>query len=87
MRKLILKRLAFAVPMFLVVTFLSFLLVSLSPTDPARLVAGPFASEEDVAKVRVELGFDKPMVVRYVKWVGGVLHGDLGKSITAGGVI
>lgn len=85
MRRLILKRLMWALPMLFVVTFLSFVLVSLSPTDPASVVAGPMASAEEVEQVRVQLGLDKPMISRYVDWVGNVLHGDLGTSIASPG--
>jgi peptide/nickel transport system permease protein len=82
MIRLILKRLTFAVPMLFIVSFFSFALVSLSPTDPARIVAGPFADETVIAQTRTELGLDRPLVVRYLDWVGDALTGDLGRSIT-----
>ncbi len=82
MRRLILKRLAFAVPLLFVVTFFSFALVTLSPTDPARIVAGPYADETRVAQVRTDLGLDRPLVIRYVDWVAHAVRGDLGESIS-----
>jgi peptide/nickel transport system permease protein len=82
MRRLILKRLAFAVPMLLLVSFFSFVLVSLSPTDPARIVAGPYADEVRVAEVRTELGLDRPMLSRYGSWLSHAVRGDFGTSIT-----
>ena len=82
MGRLILKRLAFAVPMLFLVSFFSFVLVSLSPTDPARIVAGPYADEARVIEVRTELGLDRPMITRYGSWVSHAVRGDFGTSIT-----
>lgn len=50
------------------------------PGDPARVIAGPMASAEAVAKIRTEMGLERPVVVRYVEYVGHVLRGDLGTS-------
>jgi peptide/nickel transport system permease protein len=81
-KALIAKRIAFAVPMLFIVSFFSFALVTLSPTDPARIVAGPFADEVRVAQVRTELGLDRPLLVQYGSWVSKAIRGDLGESIT-----
>jgi peptide/nickel transport system permease protein len=62
------------------VSLLVFVLLALSPGDPAREVAGEFATPEAVEKARHELGLDKPLVVQYVDWIGGAIHGDLGRS-------
>jgi peptide/nickel transport system permease protein len=62
------------------VSLLVFVLLALSPGDPAREVAGEFASPEAVEEARAELGLDKPLVVQYVDWIGGAIHGDLGQS-------
>jgi peptide/nickel transport system permease protein len=87
MFRLIAKRLAWAIPMLFVVSFFSFALVSLSPTDPARVIAGPFATQADVTKVRTGLGLDDPLLTRYGRWVGHAVQGDFGTSISyAGGV-
>lgn len=51
------------------------------PGDPARLVAGPQATKEDVEVVREELGLNESIPKQYVKYVGGLLHGDLGTSL------
>jgi peptide/nickel transport system permease protein len=56
----------------------------LLPGDAARAVLGAKASEAQVEEVRTELGLDRPAVVRYGQWVGGLLRGDLGTSLTAG---
>jgi peptide/nickel transport system permease protein len=82
MRRLILKRLAWAIPMLFIVSFFSFVLVSFSPTDPARIVAGPYADETRVEQVRVELGLNRPLLVRYGDWVSDAVRGDFGKSIS-----
>jgi peptide/nickel transport system permease protein len=82
MARLILRRLAFAVPMLFLVSFFSFVLVSLSPTDPARIVAGPYADEARIVQVRTELGLDRPMISRYGSWVSHAVQGDFGTSIT-----
>jgi len=65
----------------LIVSFLSFLLINLLPGDPALQIVGlQYANEENVAQVREELGFDKPIVTRYADWLGDVVQGDLGTS-------
>jgi peptide/nickel transport system permease protein len=79
---LIVKRLLFAIPMLFIVSFFSFALVTLSPTDPARIVAGPYADEARIAQVRTELGLDRPLLTRYGSWVSKATRGDFGKSIT-----
>lgn len=62
------------------VTFV-FFFVRLIPGDPARLVAGPQATLEDVQVVREELGLDKPIHEQYITYVTGLLKGDLGTSL------
>jgi peptide/nickel transport system permease protein len=65
----------------LIVSFLSFLLINLLPGDPALQIVGiQYANEENVAQVREELGFDKPILVRYANWLGDAAQGDLGRS-------
>lgn len=68
----------------LAVTFLSFVVVDLLPGDAAVVVAGDNAGPEQVAAVAAELGLDRPMLVRYVDWLGGVVTGDLGRSFRTG---
>ena len=64
------------------VTTLTFALIHLAPGDPATLLIAPTASAEDAARVRSQLGLDAPLPVQYARWVGGVLQGDLGESLT-----
>lgn len=68
-----------AVTIFGAVT-LSFFLVRLSG-NPAALLLGPEATADDVARLSGELGFDQPLAVQYVRFLGGVLGGDLGQSL------
>jgi peptide/nickel transport system permease protein len=74
------RRLAHAVPMLLGIVLVVFLLLHITPGDPARNVAGLRASEAEIELVRADLGIDRALPVQYVDYVGGVLHGDLGYS-------
>lgn len=76
----LLRRLLSALFTVWMVVTATFVLSSALPSDPARMVAGPHASEAVVARLRVELGLDQPLPVQYVRHLGGVLRGDLGRS-------
>lgn len=78
--RLVLARLLFLVLALLGVVTLSFLLVSVTPGEPARLIAGPMASESQVTAIRADLGLDRPLLERYVDYLGGLVQGDLGTS-------
>jgi peptide/nickel transport system permease protein len=78
------QRAARLVPVLLIVTFFSYVLLDLLPGDPAVQRLGQNATAENVAELRHELGLDEPLPVRYVKWVGNALHGDLGESYVNG---
>ena len=80
-QKLIGKRLLQVVPVLLLVTFFSFLLLHLSPVDPALLLAGENPTDAQIAEIRQLHGLDQPMLVQYGKWLLNVLHGDLSISI------
>ena len=82
--RLVARRLAAAVAMVLLVTFLSFLLVSLVPGDPARSVLGPVATQQQVDELRRQLGLDEPLPLQYLTWLGHAVRGDLGVSLTTG---
>ena len=81
MLKYIIKRIIGVIPTLIIVTTFVFFFVRLIPGDPARLVAGPQATLEDVEVVREELGLNKPIVTQYVDYVTGLFHGDLGMSL------
>ncbi|MCI9470857.1 MAG: ABC transporter permease [Lachnospiraceae bacterium] len=67
------------------ISFFTFLLTYLTPGDPVRtmfLASGSMPSNEVIEATRAEMGLDKPFLVQYLNWLGGVLHGDLGVSYT-----
>jgi peptide/nickel transport system permease protein len=64
----------------LLVTFFTTVLLSLVPGDPAQVMAGENADPTVIAAINKEYGFNKPVLERYVEWVGDALHGDLGTS-------
>ena len=77
----LIKRLLGLLPTLLIVGILVFLFVHLLPGDPARLAAGPDATPETVALVRADLGLDKSLPEQFIRFAGGVLRGDFGKSL------
>ena len=78
------RRFAGLVPLLLGVLFVVFLLLQITPGDPARTVAGPRATPEEIAEVRTELGLDRPFLEQYVSYVVNAAQGDLGTSIRSG---
>src|SRR4051794_31050786 len=78
------RSIAIFVPVFLVATFVTFALRSLSGLSPARIQLGEEATPEAVARVEAQWGLNRPFLVQYVDWLGGVLHGQLGTSWTNG---
>jgi peptide/nickel transport system permease protein len=64
-----------------VVAFVVFLLLYLTPGDPAAILAGDAATSEDIRKIREKLGLDDPFLERFGQWLWRLLHGDLGISI------
>lgn len=70
------------VPVAFLVTVGVFMLIHLSPGDPALIILGEDRSPQAIAEVHRELGLDKPLYVQYVIWLGRAVHGDLGRSIT-----
>ena len=68
------------------VTFLTFCLTYLSPGDPVEMlleVGDTIVSEETIAETRAQLGLDKPFHVQYIRWITGIVHGDMGMSYSA----
>jgi len=76
-----LRRLVATLPVMAVVAVLVFLLIHLSPGDPAALIAGDLATEEDIARLRVALGLNQPLWQQFAIWLGKLATGDLGTSI------
>jgi peptide/nickel transport system permease protein len=79
-----LKRIAYMAPVALGVSLMCFLLVHLAPGDPLTAILPTDASAEQQAEIRKLYGFDQPLPVQYVLWLGRVLSGDLGVSIATG---
>ena len=77
------RRALATVPVMAVVALFVFSLLYVAPGDPAAIIAGDQASAEDIARIRVSLGLDRPFLVRFGEWLWHVLHGDLGTSIFA----
>ncbi len=82
--RLIGRRLLAAVPVLLLASVLAFLVVDLLPGNAARQLAGPEATEEQVARLEAELGLDRPLTERYVSWLTSVLRADFGRSPVSG---
>lgn len=74
------KRTLRALPVLLAVSFIVFVSVRLVPGDPARVIAGPDASDELLADIRADLGLDRPVISQYITYLANVLRGNLGKS-------
>jgi peptide/nickel transport system permease protein len=79
--RLIGRRLATAVPVLWGVTLLTFFVVETLPGSAASQLLGPGATPDQVAELERELGTDRSMITRYVDWMGGLLTGDLGRSL------
>ncbi|MBB3146900.1 peptide/nickel transport system permease protein [Phyllobacterium trifolii] len=77
----ILRRLAFLVPMLLVVTFVIFALILLLPGDPVFAILGDAATPAQIAELRQKLHLDQPIIVQYLVWLKSVLTGDFGRSL------
>jgi len=80
-RRYVIRRLIGLIPVLLGVIFVTMLTIELIPGDPVAIMLGENAREEQVEALRAHLGLDQPLPVRYVKYVGNVLTGDLGRSI------
>lgn len=74
------SRILVGIPMLASVAFVMFMLVDLTPGDPAAILAGENATPERIAAIRNELNLDDPLVIRYARWVGDALVGDFGIS-------
>jgi peptide/nickel transport system permease protein len=79
---LVTQRLVLGVGTLLVVSVLIFAGTELLPGDLAQAILGQSATPEALASIRAELGLERPAPVRYLEWLGGLLHGDLGTSLS-----
>ncbi len=76
----LLQRLLATIPVMLFVAVFIFLMLRLTPGDPAVIIAGDYANDEQVAQIREKLGLDQPMLQQFFIWMGNVLVGDFGES-------
>lgn len=81
MLRFALQRLAASVPVLLLVTLIAFSVMQLVPGDPAAAIAGAGATNQEIEAIRQQLGLDRPFLEQLFAWYGGLLRGDLGRSI------
>ena len=81
MKRYLFHRLLALLPVLLVVSVVVFCLIHLAPGDPALVILGNDASPADIAAMRQQMGLDRPLLVQFVSWFGGILTGDLGHSL------
>jgi len=81
LRRYLARRLLLLVPVLVGVSIIIFMVLHLSPGDPVEIMLGSQATQEDRARLRADLGLDQPLHVQYVRWLGHVARGDLGRSI------
>lgn len=77
----VVNRLLLSIPVLFGVLVLGFVLVQVAPGDPARVLAGPAAPPEVVAQIRERMGLDDPLVVQFLRYMGRLMQGDLGRSL------
>ncbi len=80
----ILRRLVATIPVMVVVALAVFALLHVTPGDPAVIIAGDYATTDDIARIRARLGLDQPFTTQVGLWLGRVTRGDLGTSIFSG---
>jgi len=76
----ILRRLLAAIPVMAIVAVLVFLMLRLTPSDPAAIIAGDFANDQQIAEIRSKLGLDQPILTQFLIWIGNMFQGDFGES-------
>jgi peptide/nickel transport system permease protein len=77
----VVRRLLLTIPVLLGAVTLVFFVMRVIPGDVARNIAGQNATSAEVEEVRAQLGLDDPILAQYLRYMGGVLRGDLGKSV------
>jgi peptide/nickel transport system permease protein len=77
----VLRRLGATIIVMAVVAFFVFSLLYLTPGDPAAVIAGDIATDDDIRRIRESLGLDQPFLIRFGNWLWALAHGDLGTSI------
>jgi peptide/nickel transport system permease protein len=80
----VLRRVLQVVPALFVTSIIVFLMLHLTPGDPAYAILGLDATPQAIAALRTRMGFDQPLAVQYALWLKQLLHGDLGESFVSG---
>ncbi|MEN5278982.1 ABC transporter permease [Brucella sp. TWI432] len=80
----LLKRIFALVPVLLLVSVFVFLLLRLTPGDPAAILAGDAATTEQLERIREAMGLNEPILTQYFTWMGNILQGDFGVSLISG---
>ncbi|MBN9268447.1 MAG: ABC transporter permease, partial [Hyphomicrobium sp.] len=76
----ILRRVLSTLPVLAIVAVLVFLMLRLTPSDPAAIIAGDYANPQQIELIRERLGLNEPILKQFIIWIGGVLQGDFGES-------
>jgi len=82
MARFLLRRVGLALVTLLLLSMMIFLMANVLPGDVGRRILGPFADPRAVAALNHQLGVDRPLVIQYVSWLGGAVHGDFGRSLS-----
>lgn len=84
MQRYFIRRMVQAVPLLLGISIIVFLIISLAPGDPVTIMVDPQATADDILRQKIALGLDKPIPVRYWRWISRVGRGDFGSSFIDG---
>src|SRR5579859_426579 len=84
MTGIILRRLGSAIPILFIVSLITFAMIHLIPGDPAAVIAGLSATQDQINAIRHDLSLDQPLLTQLWRWYMGLFHGDLGRSLLLG---
>ena len=87
MFRYIVKRLITMIPIVIGISFLIYMVMGLTPGDPARQYLGALATEEELNMYREEMGLNKPLIMQYLDYMKGAIHGDFGISLSTKGPV
>lgn len=81
MLQYMIRRLFSIIPVMFIVSIIVFMIVHLTPGNPAFLILGEDSSKESIAQLEKQLGLDKPMIIQFFDWIKNIVTGDLGQSV------
>ena len=87
MIRYIVRRILFLIPILFGVAVLIFSVIRLAPGDPAEIILGPMATQEEIAQLRESMGLNKPLYQQFFAFVSGAVRGDLGRSLRTGNTV